>query len=455
MPISIADLASMMDVEGYPYKVRDDGDTNVICCSGSTESYRNANGQSGVGLVIDVLENGAFVTIIALRAYDLADCPYKAAALEAFMGIQWRSKTVVCEYDSDDGEVRPTVSVAIEDGHLTQRQFLRLLWSIPQFLDRWHSCIVRAMETGVVDFDSDPAFPVSAPEAPLLADSVDYDASSRTVRILISSTFRDFTQERDLLVRKVFPELRRRCRERQVELIDVDLRWGITEEEAKQGRVLPICLAEIDRARPFYMGLIGERYGWVPAAEQFDQSLLIEQPCLDEHRGGKSVTELEILHGVLNNPEMAGRAFFYFRDSAWSQKQGVGYASEGVPEKQKLRHLKDRIRSSGFPVVESYPDPEALAERVREDLWNLIDAAYPESEMPDARAVERQRHSAYGASRRRLYLGSKRYFEALDDELATDAPRPVLVTGQSGGGKSALLSNWLAPAGSQHTPRRL
>jgi nephrocystin-3 len=444
MPISIADLASMMDAEGYPYKVRDDGETNVICCSVSTESYRDTNGHSGVGLVIDVLEDDAYVTIVAPRAYYLADCPHKAAALEAFMGMQWRSEMVVCEYDSDDGEVRPSVSVAVEDGNLTQRQFLRLLWSIPQFLDRWHSCIVQAMETGIIDFDSDSNGPVSATEAPLLADSVDYDAPSRTVRIFISSTFRDFTQERDLLVRKVFPELRRRCRERQVELIDVDLRWGITEEEAQQGRVLPICLAEIDRARPFFMGLIGDRYGWVPAAEQFDQSLLIEQPWLDEHRGGKSVTELEILHGVLNNPEMAGRAFFYFRDSAWSQKQGDGYASEGVSEKQKLLHLKDRIRSSGFPVTENYPDPETLAERVREDLWSLIDAAYPESEMPDARTLERQRHNAYGASRRRLYLGGERYFEALDDELANDAPRPVLVTGQSGGGKSALLSNWLA-----------
>ena len=51
-----------------------------------------------------------------------------------------------------------------------------------------------------------------------------------------------------------------------MELVDVDLRWGITEEEAHQGKVLPICLAEIDRARPFFMGLLGERYGWVPAA---------------------------------------------------------------------------------------------------------------------------------------------------------------------------------------------
>ena len=209
-------------------------------------------------------------------------------------------------------------------------------------------------------------------------------SSSRTVRIFISSTFRDFAEERDLLVREVFTDLRRRCRKRHVELVDVDLCWGITEAEAEQGKVLPICLTEIDRARPFFMGLLGERYGWVPSAEQFDLSLLIEQPWLDEHRGGKSVTELEILHDVLNNPEMAGRAFFYFRDPVWSQKQGDDYASEGVSEKQKLLILKDRIQSSGFPVVENYPDPKTLAKRVREDLWSLIDAAYPESETPAA-----------------------------------------------------------------------
>ena len=44
---------------------------------------------------------------------------------------------------------------------------------------------------------------------------------SRVIRVFLSSTFRDFGEERDLLVRKVFPELKRLCRERQVELVEV------------------------------------------------------------------------------------------------------------------------------------------------------------------------------------------------------------------------------------------
>jgi len=275
-------------------------------------------------------------------------------------------------------------------------------------------------------------------------------STSRTIRVFLSSTFRDFAEERDLLVRTVFPELRRKCRERQVELVDVDLRWGITEKEAQKGKVLPICLAEIDRSRPYFIGCLAERYGWIPAKEQYDVSLLVEQPWLEEHLGSKSVTELEILHGVLNNPAMAGQAFFYFRDSRYAQKKGAAYLSAGQDEKVKIEALKARIRSSGFPVLENYRNPEVLAKRVKEDLWRMIDAAYPESEVPDALILERRKHEAYGASRLRLYLGGERYFKMLDGAMSAKIFAPVLVTGQSGGGKSALLANWLNRWSIQH-----
>ena len=67
----------------------------------------------------------------------------------------------------------------------------------------------------------------------------------------LSSTFRDFGEERDLLVRQVFPALCARLKDRFVELVHVDLRCGVTVEQAERGEVLPICLAEIDRARPY------------------------------------------------------------------------------------------------------------------------------------------------------------------------------------------------------------
>ena len=40
--------------------------------------------------------------------------------------------------------------------------------------------------------------------------------SDRQIRVFISSTFRDMMRERDLLVKEVFPELRRKCAKRFV-----------------------------------------------------------------------------------------------------------------------------------------------------------------------------------------------------------------------------------------------
>ena len=136
----------------------------------------------------------------------------------------------------------------------------------------------------------------------------------RVVRVFISSTFRDMQEEREELVKHIFPQIRKMCEQRGVTWVEVDLRWGITEEQANRGEVLPICLAEIERCRPYFIGLLGQRYGWVP--EQISDELVNQQRWLAEHRE-RSVTELEILHGVLNNPEMANRACFYFRNPAY------------------------------------------------------------------------------------------------------------------------------------------
>ena len=274
--------------------------------------------------------------------------------------------------------------------------------------------------------------------------------SSRNVRVFLSSTFKDFTEERDLLVKKVFPELRRRCRERQVELIDVDLRWGITEEQAQHGEVLPICLAEIDRARPYFMSFIGERYGWVPERQHYDPGIMQEQPWLLEHAGGKSVTELEVLHGVLNNPAMAGRAFFYLRDPAYAQAKGGPYLCESEEHQHKLENLKTRIRQSNFPIVENYHNPKDLAELVQKNLWKIIDEEFPISSVPDALTLERSRHESYGAVRLGLYLGGEEYFRKIDAALENENAVPVLITGASGAGKSALMANWISAYGQAH-----
>jgi len=282
--------------------------------------------------------------------------------------------------------------------------------------------------------------------------AVKANADSRQIRLFLSSTFRDFMEERDLLVKQVFPELRRKARERGVEVVDVDLRWGITEEESRQGKVIPICLGEIDRCRPYFVGMLGERYGWIPPADQYSSDVIERQPWLKGHLGGVSVTELEILHGVLNDPAMAGHAFFYFRDPAWSVSQGEpGFVCETDEEEAKLADLKQRIRTSGFPVAKNIPDPKALAEQIGRDLWELIEQQHPDLDEPDALEREEHQHASYRRSRLGVYLGGQRSINQLERWIDAGQQK-ILITGESGAGKSALIANWIA-AHQQNQPQ--
>jgi len=289
---------------------------------------------------------------------------------------------------------------------------------------------------------------------------------TRELRVFISSTFRDMMRERDLLVKQVFPELRRKCAQRFVTFTEVDLRWGITEEQASEGQVLPLCLAEIERSRPYFIGLLGERYGWIP--DDIGPEVLEREPWLKEYiSAGASVTELEILHGVLKDPKMESLAFFYFRDPNYvndpslSDQERLEMLERDIPadldkygkagaarrteeRKSRLAALKNRIRESKLPLVENYSNPEAVAEIIREQFEVLIDYLYPETEVPDPIVQERLAHEAF--ARQKLFACIERpghlarlnaYVSNLEQENLG-----LVVTGNSGGGKTALLADW-------------
>ena len=220
--------------------------------------------------------------------------------------------------------------------------------------------------------------------------ATEINLNKRSIRVFISSTFRDMMEERDVLMTHTWPELRSFCRERQVELVEVDLRWGIAEEQSTRKETLKLCLDEIRACRPFFIGLLGERYGWVPGDDAFTADLKEEQSWLKDMHD-KSVTELEILHGVLNNPEMAGRAFFYFRDPKYIETitdKKADFLSETSADAEKQTKLKDLIRTTctekNIPLLETYTDPQSLAPIILEQLKAAIETQFPIEDIPDA-----------------------------------------------------------------------
>ncbi len=263
--------------------------------------------------------------------------------------------------------------------------------------------------------------------------------------MFISSTFRDMQEEREELVKQVFPQLRRLCENRGVTWGEVDLRWGVPDEAKAEGKVLPLCLQEIEHCRPYFIGILGERYGWVP--EEIPEALFQTQPWLREHLH-QSVTALEIFHGVLLNPEMDKHAFFYFRDPVYAYKL-PDFTEENPAMRERLAELKDKIRKSGFPVSEPFSTPKQLGEWVLRDLTAVIEQRYPEKSIPDSLDRDAADHEAYSASRRSVYIGRQKYIDQLDAHAAGEGP-PLVVLGESGGGKSALLANWAHNWARQH-----
>ncbi len=120
---------------------------------------------------------------------------------------------------------------------------------------------------------------------------------------------------------------------------------------------------------------------------------------------------------------------------------------ENSKSAEKLRRLKDKIRASHHEQIcllrEGYSDLEQLGAWILEDFTFLINTLYPASAVPDLLDQEAARQEAYARSRRFGFIGREDLIGALD-EYASAGGQPLIVTGESGCGKSALLAEWVA-----------
>ena len=185
----------------------------------------------------------------------------------------------------------------------------------------------------------------------------------KTVSVFVSSTFDDMHAERDYLVKEVFPSLREWCEQRRLRLIDVDLRWGVTEADATNNkRVVDVCLRRIDDCRPFFICLLGQRYGWIPRRQDVAAETSGAYPHIADALGAASVTEMEIQHSTVAGKHVSD-AFFYLRDPSYlanlpadpAQLRQRIYTDEAEEDaadrKEKLRRLREqKIPATGRPV---------------------------------------------------------------------------------------------------------
>lgn len=263
----------------------------------------------------------------------------------------------------------------------------------------------------------------------------------RQIRIFISSTFQDMQEERDYLITKVFPRLQVEAARRDVSVIPLDLRWGITEEESKSGKVIEICLREIENTRPFFIGLLGNRYGWCPTQKELERNTNLSDRWGDwlreDIRNGLSVTEIEMQYGVLRaNYHL--NAFFYIRKSSADDK-----SERDKSNLEKLTKLKKTVRNNNRYPVFDYDSVETLGSQVEIDFMRLLDSLYPAHSMTEL-DKERINQESFIRSRTEIFVPNETDFEKINSFVNNSQSQFLILSGESGTGKSALLSNWIS-----------
>jgi tetratricopeptide (TPR) repeat protein len=274
-------------------------------------------------------------------------------------------------------------------------------------------------------------------------------STSNELRVFISSTFRDLQEEREHLIKKIFPEIRALCRERGVTFTEVDLRWGLTDEDVALGQVIRTCLEEVDKCRPYFIGITGDRYGFIPTHLDIykDPAVLEQYPWVEEAvLEEMSITEMEAHYAVLNPatfPSSArgegargGGARFYFR----RHRESFDDASDNDAESVRLMAYQQRVRAAGVQIAE-FRDASLLGELIYDDLVKIIKRDFADAKPLTPLEQERARHESFSLSRRRAYIPNPAYLKRLNDHAASDDP-PLVVYAESGSGKSSLFAFW-------------
>lgn len=258
---------------------------------------------------------------------------------------------------------------------------------------------------------------------------------NRQIRIFISSTFKDMNEERNYLINKIFPRLQKEAEKRDVTIIPLDLRWGVTEEESHSGKVVEICLREIENSHPFFIGIVGNRYGWCPPIEELDKNENLKniwgEWLQDDLKNGLSVTEIEMQYGVLRSKSELNANFFI--------KQ-----PEEIPEENadKLIQLRNSIKENGKYDVFNYESIEELGEKIYEQIMTILNRLYPDM-APLKYDKEKIAHLQVLRSLTDVYIPNILYFQQIDSFLNDKNEYVLSIIGDEGIGKSALISNWI------------
>lgn len=254
-----------------------------------------------------------------------------------------------------------------------------------------------------------------------------YESSSnRKIRVFISSTFVDMQEERNILVQGVFPKLREYFKKQMIDIAEVDLRWGISEENINDYQMLEICIEEVLHCQPFFIGIIGDKYGTIADKNEIDNlSPYCKEALGDEIPDNISITELEMRAGVIVPQNKKYSCFFVRNNDDVSNEPRV---------EKLISSLKSDYRLYDYSNIDSFEEGvfNILKEFIYKKIYDYEIEPYNDPNYYSHLAILKNHNS--------LYIPCSSLVARM--ERIEDTFGQLLICGPKGIGKSACLS-WL------------
>jgi hypothetical protein len=117
-----------------------------------TDSYVDIDGGNGVPIVINLEDDGKFLSVLVPTLYEFNMSENLSALTQTCLEIAERTKMVKF-FITDDGHVRMQLDLLLEDSSLTPRQLFKMIGTLVGTANRFHVAFLTAAKTGKVTVD--------------------------------------------------------------------------------------------------------------------------------------------------------------------------------------------------------------------------------------------------------------------------------------------------------------
>ena len=269
----------------------------------------------------------------------------------------------------------------------------------------------------------------------------------------VSSTFKDMQVERDALHRTVMPRLREQAAKNGDNIQFVDLRWGIStadlDNKDSTSKILSVCLQEVQNCKPYMIVLLGERYGWIPPADQIREAGSLVNFSLEDP--DISVTELEIRFGMYLAKDQLDRCIFCLREpmdaSRLTEEQKALYLPTNDDDARRMAALREKIKHSPGAKVITYrlenidgklTGCEEFSEKLYSALEDLLAPTWKRRKNFPWERRQREEDGITAENHLRNFAERKQTLQQITDTIRYT--QIVMLEGEGGCGKSAIMA---------------